>query len=216
MVYQDYQGAHRHRYLLGVGALAAGEYLDRGGFKLGYNYRHKNFIASADQDPQDLDANFLHLSGHGHFYPSLLHGRLTLRMDIYLGRDEYHYLVSVPDPVLQPASRDNVLVLNPHVAFLNAAKTRYFDLGYAYSRYRSTVGVMDNLYLHQWTPALGVGFNRDHDWLQLRGIYIHLSPSQRVAEKDSTTALEVAWRRKFGSAKPVSVHQQSGKVMHGV
>jgi hypothetical protein len=195
---KDYQDAPRLDNLFGVGALLAGDYLERGGFRLGYNFRHKNFIAVAEGDPQDLNENILHLGGFGNFYPDHLGGRLTLRMDSYVGRGEYRHLISASGPgALGQTSTDNFLVLNPIIALLDYAQTTYFDLGYAYSRYRAAGGAIGNLYVHQWAPTLGLGFNHGLDWLQLRAFFVRPSSGNRVSEADSTKALEVKWSHRL-------------------
>jgi len=194
----DYQGAERLHNQFGVGAQLAGEYLERGGFELGYHYQRRNLIAIADGDAESVDEHLLHLGGHGNFFPHHLHGRLTPRFDAYVGRDRTHYLQIAPGAV---TSTDHILVLNPVVSFLDLSKTVYIDLGYAYSRYRADLGAIENLYVHQWAPTLG--FGRAQDWVQLRAFYIRTSDSNRAAESDSTLALEIKWSRRLAPGAPL-------------
>jgi hypothetical protein len=102
--------------------------------------------------------------------------------------------------------KDDFVVVNPTVSFLSYGKTFYADLGYAYSSYRSDDSATDDIDVAQWTPTLGIGFNRAYDWIQLRAYFIDLSSSNRVGEKDSTSALEAKWTHWFSNDAPLNIH----------
>ena len=219
LLLQDYQGAERLDNLSGFGLRLGADYLERGGFKLGYNAHHKNFIAVASDDPRELDENVFYLSGHGNFHPSVLPGRLTLRLDGYDGRDDYHSRVTVGGGMgvhtQQQTSTDRFWVLNPMLSFINFAKTLYLDLGYAQSHYHSDDGATDDLTVRQWTPTLGLGFNQAYDWLQLRAYFINPSASNRLSAADSSQALEVKWSHWFGLHAPLRLHSLTLAVLGG-
>lgn len=219
LLLQDYQGAQRLDNLSGLGLSLGGDYLERGGFKLGYNVHQKNFIVVASDDPRELDENIFYLSGHGNFYPATLPGRLGLRLDAYDGSDAYHSRVSAGGGMgggsRQQTTTDSFWVLSPLVSYLNFAKTFYLDLGYAYSRYHADDGVTDDLSVQQWTPTLGLGFNRAYDWLQLRGYFISPSNSNRLTTAESTQALEFKWSHWFGIDAPLGLHTLTLTVLTG-
>ena len=101
---------------------------------------------------------------------------------------------------------DKYVVVNPMVSFLNYAKTFYADLGYAYSSYRSDDSGTDDIDIVQWTPTLGFGFNRAYDWLQFRAYFIDLSSSNRVGDKETTSALELKLTHWFSADAPLNLH----------
>ena len=110
---------------------------------------------------------------------------------------------------------DDFAVVNPMLSFLNYAKTFYADLGYAYSSYRSADSSIDDIDVVQWSPTLGLGFNRAYDWLQLRGYFIDLSSSNRVGAKDATSALEANWTHWFSADALLNLHNVRLTVLTG-
>lgn len=110
---------------------------------------------------------------------------------------------------------DKILVMNPIVSFLNYAKSFYAGFGFAFSNYRSDVSGTDDIDIVQWTPTIGIGFNRAYDWLQLRAYLIGLSSSNRVADKDSTSALETKWIHWFSADAPLNLHSARLTVLAG-
>lgn len=219
LLLQVYPGAQRLDNLTGFGLRLGGDYLERAGFTLGYNVHHKNFIAVASDDPRELDENIFYLSGHGNFHPAALPGRIGVRLDAYDGQDEYHSRVSggggMGGSSRQQTVSDSFSVLSPLISYLNFAKTFYLDLGYAYSRYHADDGVTDDLSVQQWTPTLGLGFNRAYDWLQLRGYFITPSNSNRLATAESTQALELKWSHWFGADAPLGLHNLTLTLLTG-
>lgn len=211
---KNYTGSLQLDHFLGLGAFLSGDYLERGGFGVGYSVNHTNYKSGLSSGLQETNENILFLSGRANFHPDQLPGKLTLRMDGYLGNDAMRYQVSTPTPGPMgggSAQRsitvdDEFFVLNPILSFLNYGKTLYLDLGYAYSNYRSEDSSTDDIDISQWTPTVGIGFNRAYDWLQLRGYFIDLSSSNRVGDQDSTSALEAKWTHWFSADAPLSLH----------
>jgi hypothetical protein len=218
---KSYNGSDYYDGLSGVGAYFSKDYLEKTSFIVGYNYNKRQYKSGLTGAPSDMSENIIFLGASSNYFLDSLPGKLTLRLDGYVGQDKYNNY-SVPAPMgggTQNISiKDNFTVLNPTVSFLNFAKTFYLDLGFSYSTYKSNdsannninithpkkniiVGgsTTDDLTVTQWTPTIGFGFNRAIDWLQLRSYLIHYSSSNRVDFKDSTVALEAKWVHWFSS-----------------
>lgn len=149
-------------------------------------------------------------------------GRLTLRLDGYVGNDVMRFRATTSGPSMGSGSsqqtisiKDKFVAVNPMASFLNYAKTFYADLGYAYLSYRSDDNGTDDIDIVQWTPTLGFGFNRAYDWLQLRAYFISLSASNRVEDKDATSALEAKWTHWFPANAPLNLHSVRLTVLAG-
>lgn len=213
LLLKEYRGSAELENLSGVGVFLSGDYLERGNITAGYYFNHSNYKTAGSDVPRDIDESVLFLSGRTNHHPDLLPGRLTLRLDAYYGNDEMRFLTTTTGSPMGGGSSkktvslsDKIVVVNPTVSFLNYQKSFYADLGFAYSSYRSDVSGTDDIDIAQWTPTVGFGFNRAYDWLQLRGYFIDLSSSNRVADKDSTSALEAKWTHWFSADAPLSLH----------
>lgn len=220
---KNYSGSSQLENLFGFGVFLTGDYLERGGFSIGYNFNQTNYKSGLASELQENNENILFLSGRTNFHPDSLSGKLTLRLDGYIGNDETSFRISTPvsGPMGGGTSQktitvdDKFSVVSPMVSFLNYAKTFYADLGSAYSNYRSDDNGTDNIDIVQWTPTLGVGFNRAYDWLQLRGYFIDLSNSNRVGEKETTSALEAKWTHWFSADALLNLHNVRLAVLTG-
>jgi hypothetical protein len=220
---KSYSSSDYYDDLFGLGVYVSADYLEKASFIAGYNYNKRQYKSGLTGAPSDMRENIVFMGASSNYYLDSLPGKLTLRVDAYVGQDKYNgFTVAVPGPMgggTQNISiKDNFNVLNPTVAFLNHAKTFYVDLGYAYSTYKSNdsannninithpkkniiVGgsTTDDITVTQWTPTIGFGFNRATDWLQFRSYLINYSSSNRVDYKDSTNALETKWIHWFSS-----------------
>lgn len=182
--YGSYQGSTLRDDVSSVGALLGGDYLDSGGFTVGYNYTVVRLKAPTD----DIKQNNLFLSGRLNFTPDALPGRLTGRLDVHFANND--------DPT---GNTDEVTVIAPQISFLSYDKNLYLDLGYARSNYQN------DLDLDQWTPTVGIGMNQGADWLQGRVYYIRSSNSARSQGKSQTTALEAKYTHYFGPNGPLAL-----------
>lgn len=211
---KNYSSSLQLDNLTGFGIFLSGDYLERGGFSVGYSFNQTNYKSGLSSGLQENNENILFLSGRANLHPDQLPGKLTLRLDGYVGNSAMRFRVSTssPGPMGGGSSLrsitvdDDFSVLSPMISFLNYTKTFYLDLGYAYSSYSSEDSSTDDIDVIQWTPTLGFGFNRAYDWLQLRGYFIELSSSNRIGDKDSTSALEVKWTHWFSADAPLSLH----------
>lgn len=169
--------------MINAGFTFDAQYQDRGGLAGGATYTRLNYkggIATLDQA-----AEFL--SGRLNFTPDLLPGRLTLRLD--------GHQINNNDTTNES---DEVQVMAPQMSFLNHRKTFYLDLGYAFSSYaKSSIG-NGALTVQQWTPTLGLGFNHQADWLQLRLYDVRASNVGR-ALRGHTDALEIKLTHYFSA-----------------
>jgi len=214
LLVKNYSSSSQLENLFGFGVFLNGDYLERGGFSIGYNFNQTNYKSGLISGLKENNENILFLSGRANFNPDQIPGRLTLRLDGYVGDDATSFLVTVPTPGPMGGGSsqktitvdDEFAVVSPMVSFLNYAKTFYADLGYAYSSYRSDDSGTDDINVSQWTPTLGFGFNQAYDWLQLRGYFIDLSTSNRVDTKETTSALEVKWTHWFSADAPLNLH----------
>lgn len=220
---KSYGGSDYYDDLAGFGVYVAADYLEKTSFIVGYNYNKRQYKSGLTGAPSDMSENIVFMGASSNVFMGSLPGRLTLRIDAYVGQDKYNgFTIAVPGPMgggTQNVSiKDNFTVFNPTVSFLNFAKTFYLDLGFAYSIYKSNdsannninithpkkniiVGgsTTDDITVTQWTPTIGFGFNRAVDWLQFRSYLISFSSSNRVDFKDSTVALETKWIHWFSS-----------------
>lgn len=219
---KNYSSSTQLENLTGVAVFVEGDYLERGGFALGYNSNLTNYRSGLSSGLFEVAEDILFLSARANFHPDLLPGRLTLRLDGYAGTDKLRYRISTPTPGMGGGStkktvtvNDDLSVVNPMASFLNYSKTFYVDLGYAYSSYRSDDTGTDDIDIAQWTPTVGLGFNRAFDWLQLRGYFISVSKSNRVTDINDTSALEAKWTHWFSAEAPLGLHSVRMTVLTG-
>ncbi|MEA2080933.1 MAG: hypothetical protein U9P00_13980 [Pseudomonadota bacterium] len=176
VVYEGYSGSDERDSLTGTGLFLDADYLEKAGFTAGYNYTRVEFKSGTSS----IDQNTWFLSGRWNFYPDQVPGKITARLDGYILDNDDEDLTG---------STDNVNVIAPMVSFVNHSKTRYLDIGYAYSDYGSSSSV------NQFTMTGSFAFGQHDDWLQLRAYYIDLSSDLRARGTNDTTALEVKWTR---------------------
>lgn len=213
LLLKGYSGSVELDALLGVAGLVTADYLDQGGVKFGYHVNRSVYQTGGGRLREYVDQQLLYASGSLHRFPDYLPGRISYRLDAYVGHDQRYFETITSTSGMGGSSirlryteQDNYWALNPIIAFLNYRKTFYADLGYAFSRYHSTESGEDDVEISQWTPTLGLGINQGYDWLQLRAYYIELSRSNRVADLRDTTALQVGWTHWFGSVAPLGMH----------
>ena len=222
LLFKDYSGSTQLKGLSGLGVFFSGDYLERWGVAAGYNFNRTRYQSGLTNAPQYINENIFLISGKRSFYPDSLPGKVSLRLDAYVGKNATSTRITIAGPPMGGGSshqttttNDKVMVANPIVSFLNYDKTFYLDLGYAYSTYRSDDSGTDDIDVAQWTPTLGFGFNRAYDWLQLRAYFIHLSSSNRVGDKQASSALEARWTHWFSGDAPLGLHNVSLTMLSG-
>ncbi|MDQ6961960.1 MAG: hypothetical protein Q9M28_05455 [Mariprofundaceae bacterium] len=175
-IYGKYSKSAQRNDMVGAGLFVSADYLDHGGFTLGYNYTQVNLKAPLQSITQNDFTGNIRLN----FHPDALPGVLTMRLDLHtINNDDASGLT------------DAVKAYGSQVSFLNYAKSLYVDVGYNYSKYQF------NFNVNQITPTLGMGFNDASEWVQLRAYIIKLSDKKRAQGKSSTNALEVKWTHWF-------------------
>jgi hypothetical protein len=191
----SYGGSDLRDTLFAAGFFIGGDYLEQGGFTLGYNYTEVEGKADNSGDFDTLEENTFYLGGRVHSYPDNLGGKLTWRLDGYLIKDEADVKGGNGQAGSLWADGD-IGVVNPIVSFINNKKTRAFDLGYAYSNY--DYDGFDDYQAHQLTPTFGFAPGGPSNWVQLRGYFIHLSEDDVNDGNSDTAALEAKWTHWFG------------------
>ena len=173
--YLRYSSDSPRRYATNVGGFIDADYQERFGLTLGTS--HSN-VGYRNGTP-DLNQNSHYLSGRATLVPGNLPGRVTLRLDA-------HH-VSNNDTTNET---NGVGVIAPRVGYTSADKSFYADLGYAHSRYGDSNIGNGSLTVNQFTPTLGIGFNQNREWLQLRAYNVRYSNSLRAQGQDQTNSLE--------------------------
>ena len=197
----SYDGSDLRDNLFSAGFFIGGDYLEQGGFTLGYNYTEVEGNESNAGDFDTLEESTYYLSGKIHTYPDSLAGKLTWRLDGYLIRDEAD-VKGETDGTLWPGA--DIDVLNPVVGFINNEKSRAYELGYAYSNY--DYDGFDDFQAHQFTPTFGFAAGGPANWVQLRGYFIHLSEDDLNDGNSDTAALEAKWTHWFEPNAPLGMH----------
>ena len=199
----SYGGSDLRDSLYAAGVFIGGDYLEKGGFTLGYNYTEVEGKADDPGDFDTLEESTFYLGGKIHSYPDSLGGKLTWRLDGYFIKDE----ADVKGGNGQngtPWVDGDISVANPIVGFINNEKTRAYDLGYAYSNY--DYDGRDDYQAHQLTPTVGFAVGGSANWVQLRGYFIHLSEDDVNDGNSDTAALEAKWTHWFGPGALLSLH----------
>lgn len=196
---QLYNGDTKRQLDFNVGAYLNMDYLDSGGISLGYNYTFTDFDNNAD-----LTEHLFYLSGRHHVYLDAIPGKLTLRIDAYIGEDTLRYNVNnPPGPIAgghmgrgnmgggssTVSESTDILVYQPILAYSNYNKTFYADLGYAHSEYSGTVDID----VDQITPSVGFGWNESYDWFQIRGYFIDFEPTGSSSDNDQFESVEIKY-----------------------
>lgn len=209
--------------LNGLGAVVRFDYLENYSYAFGGKLFSKKYNAGLSDSPTRMDETIGFVSLLKHQYLDAFPGKLSYRIDAYVGQDRYLGLTvtstSSGSPMGSSSSTrditisDNFSVICAMLSYLSNDKTFYWDLGAAYSQYSAnnsdknidvlhpnrnsttspSPSAADDIQVTQITPTLALGFNRSMDWLQFRGYLINLSESDRVAFKNSTAALESKW-----------------------
>lgn len=177
-VYGSYSNSPVRNKFSAAGVYFDAQYLERGGIAVGAartDLSYKNGTPALRQ-------NSVFTSGRLNFPSDALAGTLTLRGDIHQ--------VDNNDATNETG---RVRVVSPQISYLSFDKSRYFDLGYAFSRYGDSNAGNPALRVRQLTPTVGFAFNNGADWLQIRLYDIRFDRSVRTQNKSGTDAVEVKW-----------------------
>lgn len=146
----DYSGSQFRDGVHEMGGLFSGDYLDDGGFTLGYTRTDIKF----KQNLETINQDSYYGSLRKHLYLDDVPGKITLRAD--------GYLLSNTDST---GATDGVNAWATQASFTTFDKQYYLDFGYARSAYR-------NMFVNQYTPTVGTALFENDGWLQLRGYFI--------------------------------------------
>ena len=210
-VYGSYNDADLRDSLFGAGFFLGGDYLEKGGFTVGYTYTEVDGKGSGAGTFDTLEENTAYLSGKLHSYPDSFAGRLTWRLDGYLIKDDASGKGNNNNGQGNSGNAEgayvagdaDIGVVNPIVTFMNNAKDLSFEMGYAYSNYDYDGG--DEYQVHQVTPTMGFAVGGPANWIQLRAYFIHISEDDVNDGNNDTTAVEARWTHWFGPSRPLGL-----------
>lgn len=203
----SYSGSDLRDSFFAAGFFFGGDYLEKGGFAVGYNHTEVDGKGASPGDFDTLKEDTFYLSGKILSYPDSLPGKLTWRLDAYFIQNE------AEGKGLAGQGDADIGVANPVISYINHDKTRAFDLGYAYSNY--DYDGLDGYQAHQLTPTMGFAFGGQSNWVQLRGYFIHLSDDDVNDGNNDTVALEVKWTHWFGPDAFLRLHSAGLNVLVG-
>lgn len=216
-VYGSYNDADLRDSLFGAGIFLGGDYLEKGGFTVGYTYTEVDGTGSGTGSFDTLEENAAYLSGKLHSYPDSLPGKLTWRLDTYFITDDSSGNGNNGqgnDGDGNNAGLDaDIGVANPIVSFLNNDKALGLDLGYAYSNYDYDGG--NEFQAHQVTPTIGFALGGPANWIQLRGYFINLSDDDLNDGNTDTVAVEAKWTHWFGPGALLGLYSMGINLMGG-
>ena len=197
--YQFYSSESDRSNSIAAGYFLSADYLDSGNITFGYNTTFVKFENNADDSGQ-----FFYLSGQKHLYPDSLPGKLSLRIDTYIGEETIKFrdatasstsgpgnagkrAISLGSGIVTETTDIDVYYLGS--SFINYNKTFYADIGYARSEYDGSSSIKVN----QITPSIGFGWNDSYDWLQLRAYLIDADQQASSFNDDNFQALEAKY-----------------------
>jgi hypothetical protein len=88
---------------------------------------------------------------------------------------------------------DGMRAFAPQLSYSSLDAVRYFDLGYAESRYANSAVLPSGFVVRQWTPTVAVALRPDSDWLRLRGYFINCPELACAPAYQHTAAAEFKW-----------------------
>jgi hypothetical protein len=153
------------------------DYIDIYSFAIAYNKLNINFKDAGSGEfaiSQDAFAGRFQY----HFYNDSLAGKITAQLVVHD--------ISNNAPV---ALANDVTVIAPKLAYMHYDKDLYLDLEYVKSDYSNNV----DFSIEQIASAIGFGFNKNSDWLQLKGYLIRSSNKDQSQGEDALTSAGVKW-----------------------
>jgi hypothetical protein len=217
----NYSGSERRDSMLSYGAFISADYLDSGGVTFGYN---QTDVEGKNRTDPDIDESVFYISGKYHYFPGVLPGKLTFRLDAYSVEDKSTTTQTVGGGggmggrVITSSSSfiDDITAWQTLVAFINYEQTYYLDLGYAYSSYDydADSGLSDNT-VYQFTPTVGFAWNERYDWLQARGYFIFLDHGDNTDDKSTSQAVEFKWTHWFEPDALLHLHNATATLLAG-
>lgn len=196
---QTYSGSDERQSTYNGAVYISADYLEFANISAGYNYTFVDFDGNAE-----LGEHLFYVSGRHGFYLDALAGKLTTRIDVYLGQDTLSYqvgsapshrghrLVSTGGSSTVEDNTD-ITIYQPQVTYINYAKTFYADIGYAHSEYDNDTTIK----VDQITPTVGFGWNDNYDWLQIRGYFITVDNAETAYDDDQFDSVETTYTHWF-------------------
>jgi len=238
-LFGDYGESKYFESLRGIGFFIKADYLEKSSLIAGAKYNSKQYNSNVANAPSEMVETIAYVGVVNSLYLDNYPGKLSFRFDVYVGRDDFSGINvggsgSMGGGGKRTVSiKDNFGVYNIIISYLNNSKTYYWDLGLAYSLFKSgssdlnvnfahpnktnivNTDPADDIRVTQWSPTLGFGFNRSMDWLQLRGYLMHFSESDRIAFKQSSAAIEAKWLHWFSYDSFLNLHNFNVTLLAG-
>jgi len=177
-----YQDSTKRDNLATTGIFFTADYFGKTELKIGYSELQVNFIPGSGL--LNIKENNAMLGGKYHLHSD--NGRFTLQIDAYSIEDESNFI-------------DKITIIYPTLSYLTNSRTFYIDVGYSESRYRADISSIEDLDITQITASLGLSFNEQYDWVQVKAYYITPTQSNRLLDNEKKSSLEFKWIHWYSS-----------------
>ncbi len=170
--YQDSAVRDDHSHL---GAYLRLDYSDQFNFGGGYQRENISYHVGGDleQDKYFVFANKT-------FFSDLVGGTLDAGLSLY----------SISSDITSIDVSDDVQVIAPRLRYMPWRKNYLLEVEYAASDYDFEQELVEDFKVSQWAATVGVAFNHQRDWLQLKGYYIDPDSGQYNNESSA----ELLWK----------------------
>lgn len=157
------------------------DYIDIYSFAVAYNKLNINSKV-ADSGEFDITQDAFAGRFQYHFYNDSLAGKITAQLVVHD--------ISNNAPL---TLTNDATIIAPKLAYMHYDKDLYLDLEYVRSDYSNNV----EFSIEQIASAIGFGFNKNSDWLQLNGYLIKSSNKDQSQGEDVLTSAGIKWTHWF-------------------
>lgn len=178
-----YSESNYRNNLFSGGAWLNIDYIDVYSIAVAYNNLNVNYtdvgVASFDINQESVAARFQY-----NFYNDTLGGKITTQLIVHSVTNDSPLMLS-----------DDVEIVAPKITYTNYNKTFAVDFEYVYSDYSNN----NEFIIEQFSPAIGFGFNKNSDWVQIKAFLIQSSEKKFSQGEDSLTSIKINWQHEFNS-----------------
>jgi len=158
------------------------DYIDVYSVALAYNNLNVDYTDAA-AGSFDINQESVAARLQYNFYNDTLGGKITTQLVAHSVTNDSPALLS-----------DNVVIVAPKILYINYSKTFALDFEYVYSDYSNNKFIIE-----QFSPAIGFGFNKNSDWLEIKAFLIQSSDRRLSQDEDSLSAIKINWQHEFNS-----------------
>ena len=159
------------------------DYIDVYSVAVAYNNLNVNYtdvgMGSYDINQESVAARFQY-----NFYNDALGGKITTQLVAHSVTNDSPLMLS-----------DDVVIVAPKIIYTNYSKTFVIDFEYVYSDYSNN----NEFIMEQFSPAIGFGFNKNSDWVQIKAFLIQSSERKFSQDEESLTSIKINWQHEFYS-----------------